>query len=133
MGVMVSNVNPETRTPRHTVLRCGPIRLEPLGYRVFVHNELKQLTLTQFHILATLARRPGIIFSSEEIASNVQRQGVSVKTSTLKTHIYAMRKRLGRGAQHIQTVRGAGYRVTPPPPAPEHEGQGQCEPEVRVP
>jgi two-component system response regulator QseB len=58
-------------------------------------------------LLGLLARRPTRVFSREELRSSLSPDAVS--DSLIDTHVYAIRRKLGRAA--VRTVRGIGYRA----------------------
>jgi two-component system response regulator QseB len=58
-------------------------------------------------LLAQLARRPTRVFSRDELRASLSPGTVS--DSLIDTHVYAIRRKLGRAA--IRTVRGIGYRA----------------------
>jgi len=58
-------------------------------------------------LLTQLARRPTRVFSRDELRSTLSPGAVS--DSLVDTHVYAIRRKLGRAA--IRTVRGIGYRA----------------------
>lgn len=109
---------------------AGPLRLETESFSTFVDDRPVELTLAQFHILATLLRRPGLVFSADEIVARVQRQGLEIKATSLKSQVSALRKRLGHGGAYIHTVRGEGYCVRNEPAGPsdaKRKQQGQSD------
>ena len=74
----------------------------------------KELELThyEFKILSALIRRPGIVFSRDELLDLLYPSGGSVVQKAVDVHIHNLRAKLGPlGAKHLQTVRGFGYKV----------------------
>lgn len=91
---------------------AGSIRILPARYEVFIDARPVQLTLTQFRILSIMAKRPGWVFTPQQIARSLSRSGIEVEASAMRNHIYMMRRKLGRaGGKQLETVRGVGYRV----------------------
>ncbi len=68
------------------------------------------LTATEFKILQFLASRPGRVFSRDEIIDAASGNDVAVFDRTVDVHITAIRRKLGPGSEHIETVRGFGYK-----------------------
>jgi len=100
-------------TEEEAPLDAGSIRILPARYEVFIDAQRVQLTLTQFRILSIMARRPGWVFTPEQIARSLSRDGIEVEASAMRNHIYMMRRKLGRaGGKQLETVRGVGYRVS---------------------
>jgi two-component system phosphate regulon response regulator PhoB len=57
-----------------------------------------------------LARRPGWVFSREQIISAVKGQDYPVTDRSVDVQIVGLRKKLGDAGNLIETVRGVGYR-----------------------
>ena len=66
------------------------------------------LTATEFDLLAYLMRRPGRVFSREQLLSEVWGYSSSAGTRTVDVHIAQLRAKLG-AASPVRTVRGVGY------------------------
>lgn len=98
-------------------LLVGKIAVDPLKYEVTVEGEPVQLTLVQFTILQALARRPGWVHSSDQLAEKLARQSGTARAkctpAALKNHVYLLRQRLGDARHQIHTVRGMGYTLKP--------------------
>jgi DNA-binding response OmpR family regulator len=91
-------------------LKFGPLKIVPSKARVQVEGEDVQLTSTEFKILLMLAERPGHVFTREQFINNIQGETVHVTGRTIDTHIAGLRKKIGIGANLIETIRGIGYR-----------------------
>ena len=74
-------------------------------------SALVQLTLMEFRILHLLARRPGWVFTRNQILEAAQGDDSSVTTRTVDVHIVALRRKLGPIGDLIETIRGVGYRL----------------------
>jgi DNA-binding response OmpR family regulator len=88
----------------------GGVRLEPAAHRVFADGAEIALTATEFDLLSYLMRRPGRVFSREQLLSEVWGYASSAGTRTVDVHIAQLRAKLG-GASPVRTVRGVGYAV----------------------
>jgi DNA-binding response OmpR family regulator len=86
----------------------GSVRLELSEHRVFAGAEEIALTATEFDLLACLMRRPGRVFSREQLLSEVWGYSSSAGTRTVDVHIAQLRAKLGV-ASPLRTVRGVGY------------------------
>lgn len=91
-------------------LDFGVMKIQTLKCRVFVHNEEVTLTSTEFKILLMLAQKPGHVFTREQFINNIQGENIFVTGRTIDTHIAGLRKKIGDGANMIETIRGIGYR-----------------------
>ncbi len=98
-------------------LVLGPVRVDPGERRVFAGLEAPvevALTATEFDLLAFLMRRPGRVFSREQLLSEVWGYASSAGTRTVDVHIAQLRAKLG-AASPVRTVRGVGYSAEAAP------------------
>ena len=79
-------------------------------HKVTIKGVPLKLTATEFKLLYQLAANPGRAFSREQLLNRVVGGGVVVVDRNIDVHIRAVRKKIGPYADHIQTVRGVGYR-----------------------
>ncbi|MEP6599202.1 MAG: response regulator transcription factor [Actinomycetota bacterium] len=91
-------------------LEVGAVRLVPGERRVFAADAEVGLTATEFDLLAYLMRRPGRVFSREQLLSDVWGYSSAAGTRTVDVHIAQVRAKLG-AASPVRTVRGVGYAV----------------------
>jgi two-component system phosphate regulon response regulator PhoB len=87
------------------------LQIHPGRHEVQVAGALVQLTLTEFRILHLLARRPGWVFTRNQILEAAQGDDSSVTTRAVDVHIVALRRKLGPSGDLIETIRGVGYRL----------------------
>jgi DNA-binding response OmpR family regulator len=88
--------------------QLGAVTLDSGQRRVYVGTQELALTATEFDLLAYLMRRPGRVFSREQLLSEVWGYSAAAGTRTVDVHIAQLRAKLG-GASPIRTVRGVGY------------------------
>jgi DNA-binding response OmpR family regulator len=91
-----------------TVLQLGPVRLDPDARQVLNAGTEVSLTATEFDLLAALLRRPGQVFSREQLLSAVWGQASYAGTRTVDVHVAQLRAKLGPEAP-IRIHRGVGY------------------------
>lgn len=91
------------------VLRLGDLTIDYGRKLVLVDGEEIRLSPKEFGILATLARRPGRIFSREEILAEVWRGESYVLDRTVDVHIARVRRKLGEHGAHLVNRQGYGY------------------------
>lgn len=101
----------ETKAAEAEDLTLGPIRLSLKTYQVMIHDELIELTPSEFKLLATMMSNKGRVMTRERLINEVQGEGVSVIGRTVDTHIFGLRKKLGVSGDLIETIRGVGYRI----------------------
>ncbi len=97
-------------TDESSVLRIHELLINPARHEVLVKGSPMTLTVTEFRILHFLARRPGWVFSRDQIISAVKGDDYPVTERSVDVQIVGLRKKLGSVGDYIETVRGVGYR-----------------------
>ena len=92
------------------VLRFDAITIDPLRHEVTVQGEVAHLTATEFRLLHFMAKRPGRAWSRDDLLRYVFEDDSLLGGRNVDVHIRAIRKKLGRLRDRIETVRGVGYR-----------------------
>jgi two-component system, OmpR family, alkaline phosphatase synthesis response regulator PhoP len=92
------------------LLRYGLIAVDVKRHEVTSDGVPVQLTATEFRILQFLASRPGRVLSRDEIIDAALGRDTDVFDRTIDVHITAIRRKLGKGGEQIETVRGFGYK-----------------------
>lgn len=80
-------------------------------HEVRLGGELLQLTMTEFGILAFLAKKPGWVFTRQQIIDSVRGYDFLVTPRAIDVQIFGLRKKMGDSGKMIETVRGIGYRI----------------------
>jgi len=93
------------------VLSIHEITIHPGRHEVLINDKTVQLTFTEFGILAFLVRRPGWVFTRNQIVDAVRGDDYYVTDRSVDVQIVGLRKKLGKAGKHIETVRGVGYRL----------------------
>lgn len=102
----------KTKRPKNPgVFSLGSLSLDANKCEVKVQSKLIHLTNTEFQILAQLFQGPGTVYSREKLILNILGDDVHVTNRTIDTHIAGLRKKLGKYANFIETIRGVGYRL----------------------
>jgi two-component system phosphate regulon response regulator PhoB len=91
-------------------LKIHDFVINPGRHEALVKGRPVVLTATEFGILHFLARRPGWVFSRDQIISSVKGQDYAVTDRSVDVQIVGLRKKLGQAGSFIETVRGVGYR-----------------------
>jgi two-component system, OmpR family, phosphate regulon response regulator PhoB len=92
------------------VVSCNGITIDRIKHRVSIDGNAIDLTPSEFRLLDTLIRQPGRAFDRSELIDAALGADTLVLERTIDVHVRALRKKLGRAADSIQTVRGVGYR-----------------------
>jgi len=105
----------QVEVPEETMpLRIGELEVDPVRHRVLVAGASVRLTPTEFRVLHVLARRPGRVFTRQQIAAAVHGEDEPEVDRAIDVQIVALRRKLGPAARYIETVRGIGYRWKEP-------------------
>lgn len=93
---------------------CGPISLNAKRHLVQVNGREITLTLKEFQVLELLIEHPGSVLSREHLLSTVWGYEFDGASRTIDVHIRTLRQKLEEAGGLIETIRGVGYRMTPP-------------------
>ena len=91
-------------------LNFGPLTILTEKHEVRVDGQPVELTATEFRILQLISRRPGWVYSRDQILDSVQGGNTEVTGRAVDVHIVSLRRKLGDAGEMIETVRGVGYR-----------------------
>jgi DNA-binding response OmpR family regulator len=86
----------------------GEVSLDLTAHRAYCGAAEVALTATEFDLLAHLMRKPGRVFTREQLLSEVWGYSSVAGTRTVDVHVAQVRAKLG-DATPIRTVRGVGY------------------------
>jgi len=92
-------------------LTAGPITVDPARYEVSVNGKRISLTSLEFKLLRTLMQRRGRVQARDRLLNDVWGYESVIDTRTVDTHVRRLRKKLGKAADLIESVRGFGYRL----------------------
>src|SRR6476660_2868631 len=68
------------------------------------------LTRSEFRLLDTLIRQSGRVFLRSELIDAALGDDAMVMERTIDVHIRSLRRKMGKKADLVETVRGVGYR-----------------------
>ncbi len=95
-------------------LKRGALSIDLARHEVTCIDKVVDLTATEFRLLQFLASRPGRVFSRAKLIDGALGRDVTVLDRTIDVHILALRRKLGDCGGYIETVRGFGYKFSPP-------------------
>jgi two-component system phosphate regulon response regulator PhoB len=105
------------RAPQVTedVVEIGKLRLDPVTHRVAAAGNPINLGPTEFRLLHYLMTHPERVHSRTQLLDGVWGDHVFVEERTVDVHVRRLRSALEPSGTDalIQTVRGAGYRLSP--------------------
>jgi two-component system phosphate regulon response regulator PhoB len=96
------------------VVEIGGLRLDPAARRVTAGGKIIELAPTEFRLLHFFMTHPERIYSRAQVLDYVWGDHVFIEERTVDVHVKRLRESLSSvSCQHmIETVRGAGYRLT---------------------
>ena len=106
-GLLRRRESPESKAER---MQFGELILDVPAHSLTVNGKRVELTATEFKLLTILAQRRGRVQSRDQLLKDVWEYDNVIDTRTVDTHMRRLREKLGKGAKHLDTVRGVGYR-----------------------
>jgi two-component system response regulator ChvI len=97
------------------ILQRGRLAMDPARHRVTWEGLTVTLTVTEFLILETLAQRPGIVKTRNQLMDAAYQDDIYVDDRTIDSHIKRVRRKFRQVAPEfdaIETLYGAGYRFS---------------------
>ncbi len=93
------------------ILTLHGIEINPGRHEVRINGKPLDLTFTEFKVLHFLSRRPGWVFTRNQIIEAVRGEDYPVTDRSVDVQIVGLRKKMGPLGEYIETVRGVGYRM----------------------
>jgi DNA-binding response OmpR family regulator len=95
------------------LLRIGDVELDAPRMRVTRAGAAVDLTPTEFHLLAALARRPGRVFTRAQLLDAIHGDRDEAFDRAVDAHVKNIRRKLEpdpRRPRYLLTVYGVGYK-----------------------
>ncbi len=99
--------------PEPVLLERGRLVMDPARHKVLWDGNDVTLTVTEFLILETLAQRPGVVKTRNQLLDVAYQDDVYVDDRTIDSHIKRMRRKFRASDPDfdaIETLYGVGYR-----------------------
>jgi two-component system phosphate regulon response regulator PhoB len=111
------------RTPdkAEETVTLGGITVDPAAHRVLWNGRPVKVGPTEFKLLNFLMKHPERVHSRQQLLDRVWGDHVFIEERTVDVHVKRLREALGPGGALVETVRGAGYRITAQPAAGSRE------------
>jgi DNA-binding response OmpR family regulator len=95
----------------------GDLRIDPAGRRAWRGDDEIALTAREFDVLELLVRRAGEVLSKDRILGAVWDSDFDGDPNIVEVYVRRLRRKVDEpyGRRSIETVRGAGYRITDGP------------------
>ena len=97
------------------IVKIGDLQLDADTYRVSWHDKPLKIGPTEFKLLQYLMRHPERVHTRGMLLDKVWGDHVYIEERTVDVHVKRLRESLGDAGSMIETVRGAGYRLTVAP------------------
>lgn len=88
----------------------GGLCIDFEAHKLTIDGEEITLTATEFKLLSVLVSGPGKVQTREHLLDTVWDTHHEGYSRTVDTHVRRLRQKLGSFADHIETIRGVGYR-----------------------
>ena len=96
-------------------VKMGDLQLDADTYRVSWQEKPIKVGPTEFKLLQYLMRHPERVHTRGMLLDKIWGDHVYIEERTVDVHIKRLRESLGDAGSMIETVRGAGYRMTGSP------------------
>ena len=107
---VLRRVNPTELEESSTSLKRGVLTMNRGTREAAIDGHALSLTFSEFEILYLLARRPGWVFTRNQIVNEVKGDDYPVTERAVDVQMVSLRRKLGGHGDLIETVRGVGYR-----------------------
>ena len=99
---------------RPTTLEVGDLRMDPATRHVSRGDQQISLSSKEFVLLETFMRRPGEVLSQFQLLEHAWDYDYENRSNVVEVYVRYLREKIDRpfGVNSIETVRGAGYRLT---------------------
>jgi two-component system phosphate regulon response regulator PhoB len=107
------------RVPESTggLVKIAELQLDADTYRVSWQDKPLKIGPTEFKLLQYLMRHPERVHTRGMLLDKIWGDHVYIEERTVDVHVKRLRESLGEAGTMIETVRGAGYRLTGSPAA----------------
>jgi DNA-binding response OmpR family regulator len=87
------------------------LKIDFRSHEVLLSGEELHLTPSEFKLLGTMVHNRGRVLTRDQLIENILGEGINVTGRTIDTHVFGLRKKLKEWGEHIETIRGVGYRI----------------------
>lgn len=94
------------------IVTIGELVLDASTHRVMYQAQPLRVGPTEFKLLHYLMKHAERVHSRGQLLDKVWGDHVYIEERTVDVHVKRLREALGHAGNHIETVRGAGYRLT---------------------
>lgn len=95
-------------------VRSGPLYMDEAQHVATLRGVVLELTVVEFRLLATFAKYTRVALSRDQIRQLTWGDEYAISERAVDTNVRRLRSRLGADGSCVETVRGIGYRWSPP-------------------
>ncbi len=95
--------------PDHRIVRDDVV-IDINRHEVRIEGKPVTFTKRELHLLYYLASRPGAVFTRDHLLRHVIGEDIFIVDRNIDVHVRAVRRKLGKFRNLIETIRGVGYR-----------------------
>ncbi|MDR1930644.1 MAG: response regulator transcription factor [Treponema sp.] len=104
----------EPANPEKEIWQAGKLRIDAPRHEVSWEEKPLDLSATEFALLLHFMSHPDIVFSRNQIIAAVHGPDYPVTDRSVDVQVLALRKKLEKAGELIETIRGIGYRFRKP-------------------
>ena len=94
------------------IVTVGSLTLDAATHRISFQDQELKLGPTEFKLLHFMMKHPERVHSRSSLLDKVWGNHVFIEERTVDVHVKRLREALGAAGSMVETVRGAGYRLT---------------------
>ena len=94
------------------IVTVGSLTLDAATHRILFQDQELKLGPTEFKLLHFMMKHPERVHSRSSLLDKVWGNHVFIEERTVDVHVKRLREALGAAGSMVETVRGAGYRLT---------------------
>jgi two-component system phosphate regulon response regulator PhoB len=92
----------------------GKLKIDTLRHEASLEGNPLDLSATEFAMLLHFMSHPDIVFSRNQIIAAIHGTDYPVTDRSVDVQVLALRKKLDKAGETIETIRGVGYRFKAP-------------------
>ncbi|WP_161881159.1 response regulator transcription factor [Deinococcus alpinitundrae] len=97
--------------PTSGTLHVGALTIDTAAFEARCGEQILDLTVAELRLLAALAQAAGAVRSRAELLAALGGLERGTDERTVDAHVKNLRRKLGPCGEHLDTVRGVGYRL----------------------
>lgn len=97
----------------HEIINIKALEIHTDSHKVYIRGKETQLTTKEYELLLFLASNPNMVFTKEQLLTNIWDDNYFGDTATIAVHIQKLRKKIEEDStnpEYIETIWGTGYR-----------------------